>query len=74
MSDAMATYWTNFAKSGDPNGGGLPSWPEYREGKPQAMHFTVGVAKAGPVPDEDGLKGLDAYFAWRRSGGDGAGK
>jgi para-nitrobenzyl esterase len=74
ISDAMATYWTNFAKSGDPNGGGLPSWPEYREGKPQAMHFTVGVAKAGPVPDEDGLKGLDAYFAWRRSGGDGAGK
>jgi para-nitrobenzyl esterase len=25
----MATYWTNFVKSGNPNGPGLPSWPTY---------------------------------------------
>jgi para-nitrobenzyl esterase len=23
------TYWTNFAKAGDPNGGGEPAWPRY---------------------------------------------
>jgi para-nitrobenzyl esterase len=23
--DAMATYWTNFAKRGDPNGSGAPT-------------------------------------------------
>jgi para-nitrobenzyl esterase len=27
LSDAMMTYWTNFARSGDPNGSGAPNWP-----------------------------------------------
>jgi len=34
LSEEMMGYWTNFAKNGDPNGPGLPTWPKYGEGDP----------------------------------------
>ena len=66
ISDAMATYWTNFAKHGDPNGQGEPEWPAFSDRNPVVMYL-AGTAHTGPVPSEKSLHVLDEYFAWRRS-------
>ena len=66
ISDAMVTYWTNFAKYGDPNGKGMPKWPEFSDQNPELMYF-ASSPHVGPVPNTEGLKTLEAYFAWRRS-------
>lgn len=39
LSNEIQTYWTNFARSGDPNGSGLPRWPTYGPTKWQVMHL-----------------------------------
>jgi len=64
ISAAMGDYWINFVKYGNPNGKGLPEWPEFHTGQPSVMHFGE-TAHVGPVPDEKSLQVLDQYFRWR---------
>jgi para-nitrobenzyl esterase len=58
---AMSTYWTNFAKSGDPNGPGLPSWPRFAASNGQVMLLGNTIAP-GPVPDEADLRRIDRLY------------
>ena len=66
ISETLSTYWTNFAKRGDPNGPGVPVWPVFTEANRQVMYFHD-KAYPGPVPSAEALEVLDGYFAWRRT-------
>jgi carboxylesterase type B len=45
VAKVMNVYWTNFAKTGDPNGGGLPQWPVYNPKKNELIEFKLMVQR-----------------------------
>jgi para-nitrobenzyl esterase len=47
LSEQMQSYWTNFAKTGDPNGPNLPHWTAFDANKKAYISFTAGGPAAG---------------------------
>lgn len=63
LSNEIQTYWTNFARTGDPNGPGVPKWPQYGPTEWQTMHLDkTSVAK----PDANRGRYLFLDSAWSK--------
>lgn len=56
MSDALADYWTSFAKTGKPVAAHAPDWPRY-DGTGAYMHFA-----AAPRPERDLFPGMFGLY------------
>lgn len=53
VSEAMAAYWTNFVKTGNPNGNGLPDWPASNQ---QNQHQVLHLSGKGIRASADSLR------------------
>jgi para-nitrobenzyl esterase len=53
VADNVSTYWTNFAKTGDPNGAGLPPWPSHDASSHKTMQLGP---RTGAMSAADGAK------------------
>lgn len=45
LSETMLSYWSNFAKTGNPNGEGLPNWDQYQNSTDGVMELGKNVGK-----------------------------
>jgi para-nitrobenzyl esterase len=51
LSELISAYWLNFARSGNPNGPGLPEWPAFDAAAPRSLRFDErSQARDSPTP------------------------
>jgi para-nitrobenzyl esterase len=66
LARAMNAAWVQFAKTGNPNGAGLPSWPQAVPNDLQYLEYGDKI-QAGRALREKNLQFLDAYFGRLRT-------
>ena len=52
ISHAMTQYWVNFARTGDPNGDGLATWPRYETATDEWLEFGSDIKASREVRKE----------------------
>ena len=65
VAEMMQQYWVNFAKTGNPNGKGLPYWPSFNPALPTTMQFSNGASLIN-VPNREQIDFVDRFFEWQR--------
>lgn len=61
LEDIISSYWVNFAKTGDPNGDGVPKWSAYNAEEDAVMVLNVGAQIAQPISVKDQFDFIDKY-------------
>jgi para-nitrobenzyl esterase len=61
----IAAYWTNFVRTGDPNGQGLQKWPEFSP-KTERVMYIGQTFEAGIMPDLPAHFLMDTYMNGKR--------
>lgn len=61
IADRMSSYWANFAKTGNPNGKGLPIWPAYDPSHEQVLIIDKECI-AKPLPTKKQMEFWEGYF------------
>jgi len=61
LGDTMSSYWVNFITRGDPNGAGLPNWPQYRDINSKVM-VLGDTPQAEAAPPAEKLKFFAAAY------------
>ena len=66
LSEQMQQYWVNFARTGDPNGDGLPKWEMFRAEDADVMEFGS-ETKMAADPYADLYPLFDSYQETQKS-------
>jgi para-nitrobenzyl esterase len=61
LAEEIASYWTNFARTGDPNAAGLPVWPAFTSTENRVLNLRDPV-DVSEVPNVGALKAMDAAY------------
>ena len=69
VADLMSSYWVNFARTGDPNGPGLPTWRPHEVGNSDTAIILDAHPETESLPPRERLQTIDERFNAARAGG-----